>query len=360
MLRPLERPELIGIPGFDEHEVVLKIEDGNVGLRGFIALHNTNLGTAVGGTRMYPYASEREALEDVLRLSRVMTYKCAMVGVPHGGGKGVIIGDPATGKTEALLQAYARAVNELHGRFYTGEDVGLAEADVRLMLQHSPYFIGKPGLAGDPSPYAALSTFYAMQTIARLRFGSDDLRGRSVAIKGVGKVGSELARLLVEAGAKVAIADINPLAIKAVTDKFPAVKIVAPAAIHQETADLYAPCALSSEFTPTTMRAVRARVICGAANSQLADDSVGDWFWQESIAYVPDYVANAGGLINVVDELEEGGYQHRRVLERINQVRQTVADIFQLSAKRRESPHRVADLLAEHIFKNLPPTHIIA
>src|SRR3989344_601316 len=170
-------------PEFDGHKAVYRFEEPSVRLRGFIAIHNDNLGPATGGTRMFPYASEKDAIADVLRLSRTMTYKCALAGVRHGGGKVVIIGDPEKDKTEELLRSYARVVNELNGEFSTGEDVGITEDDVQIMLQESPHFNGRRGVAGDPSPYAALSTFLAMQAAAGEMFGEEDLFGKAVAVK---------------------------------------------------------------------------------------------------------------------------------------------------------------------------------
>lgn len=336
---------------FDEHKRVVKITDADSGLYGYIAIHNDNLGSAVGGTRMVPYETPEDALDDVLRLSRAMSYKCALVGVPHGGGKGVLIGDPSKDKTDALLRAYAKAISKLNGIFYTGEDVGMAEADVHLMLNEAPFFIGKPGQAGDPSPFAALSTFYSIQTIAEIVFGSADLHNRTVAIKGVGKVGSELVRLLAEQDAKLVIADVNRDAVRRVISKFPSVQVVRPEEIHKQVVDIYSPCALGHEFTPQTMLQIKAKIICGAANNQLADQSVGDWFFAQNIHYVPDYIANSGGLIDVVDELEPGGFNSARVIQRIEKVKDTVRGVFKMAQVSNQPPNRVADLLAEDLFK---------
>jgi glutamate dehydrogenase/leucine dehydrogenase len=352
IVEAVEESKLKATKAYNEHKNVFRIKDDESGLNGFIAIHEDRFGPAVGGTRMLPYNSESEALEDVLQLSRAMTYKCALAGVQHGGGKGVIIGDAKTKKNEALLRAYAKAVKQLNGQFYTGEDVGMAEEDVNLMLLEAPFFIGKPDGARDPSPYAALSTFVAMKAIAQIAFGSDSLKGKKVAIKGVGKVGGELVRLLVEQGAVIKIADINADTTNKIKQNFPSVEIVDARSIHAEDVDIYSPCALSNEFNPTTMEQIHARVICGAANNQLASDSIGDWLFENKIYYVPDYIANAGGLIDVADELNEGGYNEARVLEKINNIKNTVKTIFEFANLTGRAPNRVADNFAEDLFKH--------
>lgn len=346
----VSKSKLKKYPEFDEHRLVMRIEDKESGLKCFIAIHNDNLGSATGGTRMYDYRSEEEALLDVLRLSRAMTYKCALAGVKFGGGKGVIIGDPKKDKSEDLLRSYARKVNELGGKFTTGEDVGITEDDVQLMLEESPYFNGKRGLGGDPSPYTALGNFYAIQTAATEVFGSDDLSGKTVAVKGVGKVGSELVKLLIEEGINVYIADIDSMALDRVVVEYPHVKVVDPVEIHRLKVDIYAPCALGNEFTQKNKKEVKAKIICGSANNQLLSPDIGEWFFQNSVLYIPDYVANAGGLINVVDELEESGYQKERVLARIENIKDTVLKILELSRKRKKSLNLVADELAKQVF----------
>ena len=337
---------------FDNHKLVVKIEDEAVGLKGFIAIHNTNLGTpAVGGTRMLPYKTEKDALKDVLKLSRAMTYKCAIAKVPYGGAKGVIIGNPKKGKTSALLKAYARKINSLQGQFCTGEDVGITQGDVNTMLEVSEYFIGKPDLAADPSPYAALSTFYAIQSAVQFVHQKDSLRGISVAIKGVGKVGEALIELLYGVGAIVYASDVDKVVLAGVKKKFPKIKMVDNRKIRAMAVNVYSPCALGDEFSMKNVGKVKAKIICGAANNQLAENNVGDWLFKHNVIYIPDYVANAGGLINVVDELEKDGYKKSRVLERIKEVKTTVKKILDLSVAENRSPHRVADEIAESYFK---------
>lgn len=350
VITEIKKEELEKHAAFSNHKKVLKFTDEGAKLQGFIAIHNDNLGPAVGGTRVHSYISENAALDDVLRLSRTMTYKCALAGVKYGGGKAVIIGDPTQVKTKELLEQYAKVINSLNGHFFTGEDVGLNEEDVHLMLKSSEYFIGRPNQAVDPSPFAALSVFLSIKTIVELILNRKELKNITVAIKGVGKVGGELVRLLQNEGAKIIVADINREALSAIKQKFPDIEVVEPGRIHSLAVDVYAPCALSSEFTNDTMKEVRTKIICGGANSQLYDAGIGDWLYEHSIAFVPDYIANAGGLIDVVDELEEDGFNKERVMSRINQVGNTVRTIFSFSRDAKRPPHRVADMLAEDMF----------
>lgn len=334
---------------FNNHKLVKRFEDQATGLRGYIAIHNDNLGPAVGGTRMFPYFSEEEALKDVLRLSHAMSYKCALAGVNYGGGKAVIIGNPRY-KTPQLIKAYAAEVDKLDGKFTTGEDVGISEDDVQLMFEVSSHFIGKRGLAGDPSPFASLSTFYSAQVACDLFLGAKNLKGISFAVKGVGKVGGELVRLLVEEGAVVTIADINEAAIEETKSNFPNVKIADPTIIHTLPVDVYSPCAMGNEVTEATKEQIKAKIICGAANNQLSSPEMGDWLFEHGILYIPDYVSNAGGLINVVDEMEPGGYNKERVDSRIANIKNTVAKIINASKENNKSTTRIADQAAEDIL----------
>ncbi len=338
---------------FDNHKLVLRIEDKNSGLSGFIAIHNDNLGsTAVGGTRMFAYKSEEDALKDVLKLSRAMTYKCAIAGIPHGGAKGVIIGNPKKDKTEKLLKAYAKKVDSLKGRFCTGEDVGISQEDVNVMLKVSDYFIGRPEFAGDPSPYASLSTFYSIQSAIKFLRKKFFLAGIKVAIKGVGKTGKELVNLLYKDGAIIYVSDIDKAALNEVKRKFPKVEIIDNKKIHAADVDIYSPCALGDEFSMKNISDIKAKIICGTANNQLVDDEVGDWLFRQNITYIPDYVANGGGLIDVADELEEDGYKKERVLKRIDMIKETVRKILEKAYRVNKSPHRIADEIAGDYFNH--------
>lgn len=335
---------------FKSHKTLKRFEDTKTGLIGFVAIHNDHLGPAVGGTRMFPYKSEKEAISDVLKLSNAMTYKCALAGVPHGGGKAVIIANPNKDKNKKLLKAYAQKIKDLEGIFYTGEDVGISEDDVQLMLKYSPYFIGKRGLAGDPSPFAALSVFCAMKTTVSEVFNGDDISDKSVAIKGIGKVGGELLRLLLNSGAKVTVADTDISAINNIKNKFPQVAITKTEEIHKSDVDIFAPCALGNDINENTVEEIMAKVICGGANNQVSSTKVRDRLFKKGIIYIPDYISNAGGLINVVDELEKGGYNRKRVLDRIENLRSILKSVFLLSRQKKQSLSQVSDYLAENIF----------
>lgn len=327
LLHEISSHQLKSNPDYDGHVRVFEMRDQSVGLHGYIAIHRLKNGRSIGGTRVYPYARPSDALADVLRLSTAMSKKCALAGVPYGGGKAVIIADPRIEKTPALLTTYARCIRDLGGLFYTGEDVGLAEKDVQDMAEHCPYFVGITGAAGDPSPYAAQSTFVAMKSVLAFVFGNEEMKGKHIAIKGVGKVGLELARLCVGAGARVTVADINPNAIRRLQKELPQISVVSVEEIQKVPADVYAPCALGNEFTETT--AVAARIICGAANNQLTSPVVGNVLRKKGITYVPDYVANAGGLLAVADELEPGGFSHERVQRKISAVGGIVRSILE-------------------------------
>lgn len=339
------------LPEFDDHELVSFFADKEIGLKGFIAIHNTNLGPATGGTRYKKYASEQEALQDALNLSRAMTYKCALAGVPYGGGKAVIMAQPRFPKTEKFLSRYAEKINLLNGSFYTGEDVGIDESDIRTLARHSQFIVGRPDGAGDPSPWAALSVFYAIQVGLQSVFGSATVRGRTVAVKGLGKVGFELCRLIFEAGGHIAVADLDVGAIRRATKRFPGIRVVPSAKIHCQKVDVYAPCALGGEFDTKRVRELKCRVVCGSANNQLVSPESGRALYRRGILYIPDYVANVGGLINVKAELHPDGYSRKRVATRVARVRGTVRRIIALSRKNNLPTDTIADELAEKIFK---------
>lgn len=338
------------LSNFDRHKLIKPIIDQQNKPIGFIVIHNTNLGPAAGGTRMLPYKSVNEALNDALNLSRAMTYKCAVSNVRFGGGKGVIIGDPVKNKSLKLLKLYARTVDSLNGKFFTGEDVGINEEDVQYMLKFSPYFIGKSNLAGDPSPFAALSVYYSMKVAAKERFGWSSLNKKKVAIKGIGKVGYRLAELLYKEGTQIFVADINKLALKKLITKVPRINLVSPREIISLDVDIYSPCALGNEFTTDNIKRIKTKIICGSANNQLSSDKIDQWFHDHNILYIPDFVANAGGLINVIDELNRKGYKRIRVVRKINEIKKTVKKIIALSKKNNTPTGQIANKMAENIF----------
>jgi len=337
-------------PEFDDHEQVMPITDASLGLRGFIAIHRTTLGPATGGTRYFSYASEEEAARDALGLSRTMTYKCALAGVPYGGGKGVLMADPQWPKTVAMMRAYARKVNELGGRFTTGEDVGITEEDLRAMQEESPFINGRPDRGGELGPWAARGVFEAIKAALEVVFGDSRMASRSFAIRGLGKVGGRLCRLIVGAGGTVYVADIDPEAVRRVVGQFPQVRVVGPGEIHRQTVDVYCPCAMGGEFGEQRISELRCRAICGAANNQLVSAEDGRRLHARGILYVPDYVANAGGLINIVAEMDPAGYRREWVLEKVNAIRGTARQVLDIAAHRNEPANEVADRLAEAVF----------
>ncbi len=338
------------IKEFDGHQAVYSITEPKCGLSAFISIHSSNGGSAIGGTRYFSYKTEDDAIRDSLNLSRAMTYKCAIAGVALGGGKAVIMATEK-GKSSTLIEAYARAVNSLNGLFRTGEDVGIDEDDVVRMGNISKYILGLPGNAGDPSPWAALSVFRSIEAALLYTFGSDSINGRMFAIKGVGKVGAELTRLLYDCGGEVTVGDVDKEKINELSKKFPGVKVVSPEEIHKQSVDVYAPCAMGGEFTTTSIEELNCKIVCGSANNQLADCNVGKIFNDRGIVYVPDYLANAGGLINVADELNNGGYNKERVRFKVLGIRETVSMVLGLSAKENRPTNEISDKLAEDLFR---------
>lgn len=317
-------------------------------LKGFIVIFNDNLGPALGGTRIADYKSTDEALVDALKLAEAMTYKSAIAGLPFGGGKGVIIDQPGIPRGE-LLKEYALQVDKLKGKFYTGEDVGLEEPDVQYMLKFSPYFIGKTGQAGDPSYFAALSAFNSIKVALNFIYNSDKIEGRTFAVKGVGKTGTFLTKLLSHAGGKVYIFDPDERKVMQLiastknvvqTEKDPASLDV----------DVFCPCALGNDITKNNVDTVKAKIVAGTANNQLESREIGDVLFNKGVLKVPDYVANAGGLLDVADELMPGGYSRKRVLDSINHLKETLISILNRSKKQKISPVRVADSFAEKVF----------
>lgn len=334
---------------FDGHELVSFFADRQTGLRGYINIHNTNLGPAVGGTRFWRYASEAEALSDGLRLSRGMTYKCALARVPWGGGKAVIIDDGKKNKKEKMI-AYARVLRLVSQSFFTGEDVGIGENDITVLMRRTPNIIGRPGVGGDPSPWAALGVFYALQPALAHVFGSSTLKGRTIAIKGLGKVGLALAQRVAREGGRVIGADVNRQTLDAARRAVPTITIVSPTTIHKERCDAYAPCAMGGELTLPRVSQLRTPIVCGSANNQLADPAAGLALHRAGILYIPDYLANAGGLINVVAELAPRGYSRAGVERKVKEIYSTADTIITLAEKKRLPTFQIADRIAQDII----------
>lgn len=319
--------------------------DSNSGLTAIIAVHDTTLGPALGGARMWPYQGENEALQDALRLARGMTSKAAIAGLPLGGGKAVIIGHPSD-KNEALLRSFGRFVHSLGGMYITAEDVNTCQQDMDVIRLETPHVAGVSparGGGGDPAPFTAMGVFYGIKAGAEHLWGSSSLEGRSVAVQGIGQVGFELCRLLHEAGATLTACDVNTVNLQRAESLFNA-KVVPPAEIYRQEVDIFAPCALGAVINDKTAAQLRCAMVAGSANNILEADRHGDMLHRRGILYVPDYVANAGGLINVADELE--GYNSRRVTERVGGIYNTVREILSMAQNKSLPPFRAADELA--------------
>ncbi|GAA2084504.1 Glu/Leu/Phe/Val dehydrogenase dimerization domain-containing protein [Aeromicrobium halocynthiae] len=302
------------------HEQVVHCHDETSGLKAIIGLYSTALGPGLGGTRFHPYATEAEALTDVLALSRGMAYKNALAGLDLGGGKAVIIGDPRRDKSEALLRAYGRFVESLAGRYYTACDVGTFSPDMDVIARETSYVTGRTvehGGAGDSSVLTAFGVYQGMRASAAHLWGSPDLAGRRVGVAGVGKVGKHLVDHLVEEDATVVVTDVDATALDAVTSRHPGVRVVASTdALVDETLDVYAPCALGNALTDDVVARLSATVVCGGANNQLAHDGVAKLLTERGITYAPDYCVNAGGVIQVSDELDPRGFDFERAKAR--------------------------------------------
>ncbi|MEU4378825.1 Glu/Leu/Phe/Val family dehydrogenase [Micromonospora echinofusca] len=336
-------------PGSSGHEQVVFCQDKQTGLKAIIGIYSTALGPALGGTRFYPYASESEALADVLDLSRGMAYKNALAGLDLGGGKAVIWGDPERIKSEALLRAYGRFVESLAGRYYTACDVGTYVADMDVIARETSYVTGRSvehGGAGDSSILTAWGVFQGMRAAAEHVWGAPSLAGRRVGVAGLGKVGKYLVGHLVDDGAEVVATDVNPKALEWARATHPQVALVDDAAaLVAADIDVYAPCALGGALNDDTVPALRAKVVAGAANNQLAHSGIEKLLADRGILYAPDYVVNAGGVIQVADEIE--GFNFERAKLRATRIYDTTREILRLADAEGVPPAVAADRLAE-------------
>jgi leucine dehydrogenase len=325
------------------HEEIVILRDARSGLRAIIAMHDTTLGPAIGGTRMRLYPSEDDALLDALRLARAMTYKSAMAGMRYGGGKAVIMGDPARDKTEARLTAYARAVERLGGRFHTGTDMGLDERDIVVMSRVTRYATHTAaGASIDSADLAALGVFASIEKAAQVL--DRPLRGLRVAVQGLGEVGGRLARQLADAGARLTVADIDPARVGHAVNVWGAATVT-PEAIYDVEVDVFSPNAAGGVLDEATIRRLRCRAVVGAANEQFADDGAGDALHARHILYAPDYVVNAGGLLSVL--FETGALDERGVTERVRGIADTLGDVWTRARREGTPPHRIADRIVE-------------
>ncbi|MGH6944541.1 MAG: Glu/Leu/Phe/Val dehydrogenase dimerization domain-containing protein, partial [Geminicoccaceae bacterium] len=328
------------------HEQVIFFRDGETGLKAIVALHDTTLGPAVGGCRMWPYASEDEALTDVLRLSQGMTYKAALADLPFGGGKTVIIGDPRKGKSEALFRALGRAIDTLGGRFYTGEDVGTSPKDMDWAGQETPYVLGRSrGSSGDPSPVTARGVWLGLRAAVEHKLERSSLAGIRVAIQGLGHVGYNLAKLLAKDRARLIVADLDPARAERAAFELDA-KVIEGDAILRAEAEVLAPCALGGVINDVSLPELRCAIVAGCANNQLLEERHGAALHARGILYAPDYVINAGGLINIAEELRPGGYSRERALAQVEAIPTTLAEVFERAEREGVPSHELADRIA--------------
>jgi leucine dehydrogenase len=326
------------------HEQVVFCYEPTAGYKGIIAIHNTMLGPSLGGTRFWNYHSDEEALIDVLRLSRGMTYKAAVAGLNLGGGKAVIIGDPKTARREMIFRAHGRFVESLGGRYYTAEDVGTSVEDMDYVKMETDYVTGVAGGSGDPSPVTAYGTYRGVKACAKEKYGSDSLSGMTVAVQGTGHVGYHLCKLLATEGARLIVTDIDEERVKRVVQEFGA-RAVGPDDIYGVEADIFAPCALGAIINDDTIAEFQVDIIAGAANNQLAQERHGDLLHKRGILYAPDYVINAGGLINVYGELND--WTPEQAKRKAGEIYDTLCQIFELAKEQGIPTYEAADRVAE-------------
>ena len=330
------------------HEKVLFVNNEKAGLKAIIAVHNTNLGPAIGGCRLFPYASYDDALFDVLRLSRGMTHKNAVAGLPHGGGKGVIIADPSM-KTEAMFEAFGEAVNNLGGDYITAEDVNTDCDDAMIMLRKTKHICGLPMNSGDPSPFTARGVWQGIKATAKVALDRDSLEGVTIAIQGLGKVGYDLARYLHNDGAKLIVGNrSNKAALERAADEFGAT-VVGTNEILSAECDILAPCALGAILNPTTIPALRCKAVAGAANNQILDDASGLALKARGIYYAPDFVINGGGVINAAAEVD-GPYNEAAVIEKVDNIYNSIERILSESKQTGEPEGVIATRYAESLI----------
>jgi len=330
---------------FRDHEQVVFVRDKATGLRAIIAIHDSTLGPAMGGTRMWPYETEAAALRDALRLSHGMTYKSAMAGLDLGGGKAVIIGDARKDKTPELLTAYASYVDRLCGHFITGEDVGMTVADMDLMAKVTPHIRGTTsGHVGDPSPHTALGVFRGIEAAVRHKLGRNGLGGLKVCIQGLGNVGMALAELLHAAGAVLVVADIREGAVEQAQERFGATSIAADVA-HTAEVDVFAPCALGGGLNGRTIPEMRASIVAGSANNQLESEGDGELLRARQMLYAPDYVINAGGVISIAHDTD--GFSFEAMRGDVERIGETLSEIFERASREGVATSIIADRMAE-------------
>ncbi len=327
-----------------QHEQVSAWYDHDTGYRGIIAIHSTVLGPALGGTRFWSYPNDTEALRDVLRLSRGMTYKAAVAGLDLGGGKAVILGDNKTPDREGLFRMHGKHVQSLAGRYISAEDVGTSPADMEFVNQETEYVVGLAGRSGDPSPVTAFGVYRGMHACAKFRYGKESLEGKTVTVQGVGHVGYHLCKLLHEEGARLIVSDIDPEKVKRVVEEFGA-EGVAEEQMFRTRADIFAPCALGAVIDDESLKLLNVDIVAGAANNQLARDRHGDALEERGVTYAPDYVINSGGLINV--NAEVAGWSLERSRQKASEIYDAILRVLEIARDESIPTYRAADRLAQ-------------
>lgn len=336
-----------------DYEQLIFCQDKNSGLKAVIAIHDTTLGPALGGTRMWTYNSEAEAIEDALRLAKGMTYKNAAAGLNLGGGKTVIMGDPKTDKNPEMFRAFGRYIQGLNGRYITAEDVGTTEQDMDLIHMETDYVTGISrfsGSSGNPSPVTAYGVYKGIKAAANEAYGDGSLEGRTIAVQGVGNVAYTLCEYLYKEGAKLVVTDINKEAVNRAVEAFGA-SAVDPEAIYDVDCDIYAPCALGAVINDDTIPRLKAKVIAGSANNQLKKSEHGDIIHEKGIVFAPDYVINSGGVINVADELN--GYNQDRAMKKVETIYDSLTKVFEISRRDNIPTYAAADRMAEERIESL-------
>ncbi|WP_113905842.1 Leu/Phe/Val dehydrogenase [Aliidiomarina celeris] len=332
---------------FDNHEEVVFCHDKATGLKAIIAVHDTTMGPSLGGTRMWNYASSEDALTDVLRLSRGMTYKSALAGLPLGGGKAVIIGDAKKDKSEALFKAYGRFVDSLGGTYITAEDVNIRTSDIEIVATQTRYVAGTEGKAGDPSPHTALGTYLGLKAAAKHALGSEDLKGIRIAVQGLGAVGYDFAEYCAKDGAELFVCDVNQESVDRAVTKLGATA-VSIEDIYDVECDVYAPCALGATVNDDTLKRIKAKIIAGSANNQLATPAHDKIVKDMGILYAPDYVINAGGVIHVCSEA--ASFSMEETAARVRNIYNTLDKIFTRATEENRPTGEIADEMAREIL----------
>lgn len=334
------------------HEQLVFCHDQVSGLKAIIGIHNTTLGPALGGCRMWPYQTEEEAIMDVLRLSRGMTYKNAAMGLNLGGGKAVIIGDPKKDKSEELFRAFGKFIQTLGGRYITAEDVGTKVEDMTYVLMETNFVVGRGDVSGDPSPVTAFGVYRGVKASARWVYENESLRGKRVAVQGIGKVGYHLCKHLSDEGAQLVVADVSQENVQRAVKDFGATA-VGPDEIFDVECDIFAPCAMGAILNDQTIPRLKCKIVAGAANNQLAEARHGDMLKERGILYAPDYVINGGGVINVAEEFHPSGYSRDRAYAKVATIYDKLTEIFTIARDQGVTPAQAADMLAEARIRKL-------